>query len=157
MASVYLSLGTNLGNREANLNEAVAMIEKRIGSLSSVSAFYQTAPWGFESENDFLNLVLACETKLSPESLLQETQFIEIELGRTKKSNGSYSDRMIDIDILYYEQLIVETPRLIIPHPLLHLREFVLAPLNEIAPLFLHPIFQKTTEQMLSELKNSSK
>jgi 2-amino-4-hydroxy-6-hydroxymethyldihydropteridine pyrophosphokinase len=155
MASVYLSLGTNLGNREANLNEAVAIIEKRIGRISSISAFYQTAPWGFESENEFLNLALCCETNLSPKELLKETQFIEIELGRTKKSNGNYSDRLIDIDILYCNDQIMNTPELVIPHPLLHLREFVLAPLNEIAPQFVHPVFQKTTEQMLFELKNS--
>lgn len=156
MTTVYLSLGTNLGDRESNLNEAVTMIKERIGSISSVSAFYQTAPWGFESPNEFINLALACKTVLSPTELLTTTQQIEVELGRTKKSNGNYSDRLIDIDILYYDQLVLNTHCLTIPHPLLHLREFVLTPLQEIAPHLFHPLFHKTTEEMLSELKNSS-
>jgi len=156
MVTVYLSLGTNLGNREANLNKAVAIIEKRIGSISSVSAFYQTAPWGFESSNEFLNLALETKTALTPEELLRETQLIEKQLGRLKKSNRSYSDRLIDIDILYYNQDIINTPQLIIPHPLLHCREFVLAPLNEIAPHLLHPVLQKTTAELFAALKKSS-
>lgn len=156
MAVIFLSLGTNLGDRESNLKEAISIIKKRVGSIISLSAFYQTAPWGFESTNEFLNAVVKVNTPLSANELLLETQSIEIELGRLKKSNGSYSDRIIDIDILYYDQVCINSPNLVIPHPLLHLREFVLAPLLEIAHDWQHPILHKTTTELLAELKNTS-
>ncbi len=156
MAVIFLSLGTNLGDRDSNLKEAISIIKKRVGSIISLSAFYQTAPWGFESTNEFLNAVVKVNTQLSAIELLLETQSIEIELGRLKKTNGSYSDRIIDIDILYYDQVCINTPNLVIPHPLLHLREFVLAPLLEIAPDWQHPILHKTTTELLAELKNTS-
>ena len=156
MATVYLSLGTNLGNREENLNKAVSQIEKRIGRISSLSAFYQTAPWGFESQNEFLNIALKVESTLSPVEILRTTQNIETDLGRTLKSNGNYSDRVIDIDILFYDKEIINTPDLVIPHPLLQLRDFVLTPMVEIAPDFSHPIFKKNMTELLSELKNTS-
>ena len=101
MAKVYLGLGTNLGDKEQNLRDAVQKIEEQVGEVVSLSAFYVTAPWGFASENSFLNAAACVETELSPLEVLQETQMIEKELGRTKKSvNGIYSDRLIDIDPL---------------------------------------------------------
>ena len=108
MAKVYLGLGTNLGNKEQNLRDAVQKIEEQVGNVVSLSAFYVTAPWGFASENSFLNAAACVETELSPLEVLQETQMIEKELGRTKKSvNGIYSDRLIDIDLLLYEDLVL--------------------------------------------------
>lgn len=136
---VYLGLGTNLGDLDLNLNKAIEEIEKRVGKVISQSAFYKTEPWGFESPNTFLNAVICIESSLRPDEVLRETQYIEKHLGRTKKSNGSYSDRIIDIDILFYDDLIIESELLTIPHPLLHQRDFVLLPLKEIAPDLFHP------------------
>ena len=108
MAKVYISLGTNLGDKEQNLRDAVEKIEEQIGKVVSLSAFYVTAPWGFASENSFLNAAACVDTDLSPLEVLRETQLIERELGRTKKSvDGVYSDRLIDIDLLLYDDLVL--------------------------------------------------
>lgn len=140
---VYLSLGTNIGDKEQNLLTALDKIDKQIGNVVSQSAFFATAPWGFESVNTFLNACVAVETDLSPEELLNECQAIERQMGRTQKStvatqaDGSttavYHDRVIDIDILLFDNRIIKTPRLTIPHPLMHRRRFVLEPLAQIA------------------------
>ena len=139
---VFLGLGSNLGNREGYIRKAVALIEAYVGTVVRRSSLIETEPWGFESENRFLNGVILCKTALSPRELLKATQRIEKELGRKKKSkclnvNSSkcrktYSDRPIDIDILLYDDLIVDEPDLKIPHPLMHERDFVMIPLNEI-------------------------
>jgi len=134
MPTVYLGLGSNLGNKEGNLKKAIVFL-RDLGKVISVSSFYQSKPWGFESENDFLNAAISIETSLSPFELLAGTQEIEKKMGRTSKSNGSYSDRIIDIDILLYDDLALDTPELKIPHPLLQERDFVLIPLAEIRPL----------------------
>ncbi|MBR5542115.1 MAG: 2-amino-4-hydroxy-6-hydroxymethyldihydropteridine diphosphokinase [Bacteroides sp.] len=140
MHQVYLSLGTNLGDKEANLKMAVNEITKRVGKVTSLSAFYTTEPWGFTSEHAFLNAVCRVYTTHSPMEVLRITQDIERLLGRLKKSiNGAYSDRMIDIDILLYDDLQMETPELTIPHPLMWERDFVMIPLKEIAPDIIHP------------------
>lgn len=144
MATVYLGLGTNLGNKEANLRTAIYKLQERIGKQISLSSFYETAPWGFESDHSFLNAAIGLETSLSPIEILHITQEIEKELGRTKKSvNGSYSDRLIDIDILLYDTLVLQTPELTIPHPLMTERDFVMKPLIEIAGNVIHPILKK--------------
>ncbi|WP_462342161.1 2-amino-4-hydroxy-6-hydroxymethyldihydropteridine diphosphokinase [Phocaeicola plebeius] len=149
MATVYLGLGTNLGDKEANLRTAIYKLQERIGKQVSLSSFYETAPWGFESDHSFLNAAIGLETSLSPIEILHITQEIEKELGRTKKSvNGSYSDRLIDIDILLYDTLVLQTPELTIPHPLMTERDFVMNPLIEIAGNVIHP----TREKTLSEL-----
>ena len=133
MHTVYLSLGTNLGDKEANLTLAIKEIERRIGTIGAQSAFISTELWGFVSENSFLNAAVRVVTALSPEELLQETQQIERFMGRTQKSNGGqYHDRVIDIDILLYDDLSLSTPTLTIPHPLMNERDFVLIPLKEI-------------------------
>ena len=133
MHTVYLSLGTNLGDKEANLTLAIKEIERRIGTIGAQSAFISTEPWGFVSENSFLNAAVRVVTALSPEELLQETQQIERFMGRTQKSNGGqYHDRVIDIDILLYDDLSLSTPTLTIPRPLMNERDFVLIPLKEI-------------------------
>lgn len=144
MATVYLGLGTNLGDKEANLRTAIYKLQERIGKQVSLSSFYETAPWGFESDHSFLNAAIGLETSLSPIEILHITQEIEKELGRTKKSvNGSYSDRLIDIDILLYDTLVLQTPELTIPHPLMTERDFVMNPLIEIAGNVIHPTRQK--------------
>lgn len=141
---VYLGLGTNLGDKEANLHAVVQKINERIGEITSLSAFYVTAPWGFSSDHSFLNAACCVESELSPLDLLRETQAIERELGRMKKSvDGNYSDRLIDIDLLLYGDLILRTPELEIPHPLMTERRFVMEPLVEIAPDVVHPVLGK--------------
>jgi 2-amino-4-hydroxy-6-hydroxymethyldihydropteridine diphosphokinase len=152
MATVYLGLGTNLGNKEANLRTAIHKLQERIGKQVSLSSFYETAPWGFESDHSFLNAAIGLETSLSPIEILHITQEIEKELGRTKKSvNGSYSDRLIDIDILLYDTLVLQTPELTIPHPLMTERDFVMKPLIEIAGNVIHPTRQKTLSELYQE------
>lgn len=153
----YLSLGTNLGNKEENLRAAMKLIEEQIGNIVSQSAFYTSEPWGFMSENSFLNNVVAVSTTMSPEKLLETTQHIEFTLGRTRKSvNGQYADRLIDIDILFYEQQVTNTPTLTLPHPLMHRRLFVLEPLNQIAPTLTHPILKKDINTLFRELQEES-
>ena len=131
---IYLSLGSNLGDKEGNILRAYALIEQRIGHIVRKSSLHRTAPWGFESSNDFLNSVIAIETSLTPRELLTETQRIEKEIGRTAKTSadGTYQDRLIDIDILIYNDLIIDEPDLQIPHPLMNQRDFVLNPLKEV-------------------------
>ena len=147
-ATVYLSLGTNLGNKEQNLLRAIEEIQKRIGDVKAQSAFLHTEPWGFESENTFLNAAVRVETILAPLDLLHATQQIERQMGRTCKSaNREYHDRIIDIDILQYypaagypvgsllvdeDGLHISSAELTIPHPLMNERDFVLIPLSEI-------------------------
>ena len=150
MAEVYLGLGTNLGDKENNLNLAMDEIRKRVGEITSLSAFYATDPWGFDSQNSFLNAVCKAHTTLSPFEVLSTTQAIEKDLGRIRKSiGGQYSDRPIDIDILLYDNLIIDTPQLSIPHPLMHKRLFVMEPLTEIAPELVHPVLQQTMKELL--------
>ena len=137
MTPVYLSLGSNLGDRHSLLLSAIDLLARRVGRLVLASSFIETEPWGFESPHRFLNAVVLLHTDLSPHALLKETQAIERELGRIRKtpvSEGtrSYSDRPIDIDILLYGDLHLSTPELTIPHPLMNEREFVLRPLHEV-------------------------
>lgn len=122
---------------------AAALLAERVGDVLALSGFYETEPWGFASENLFLNAAVKLRTALSPSGLLLATQEIEREMGRTEKSNGSYHDRIIDIDILLYDDCIWDSPELVLPHPLMHQRKFVMQPLAEIAPLVVHPIIKK--------------
>lgn len=135
MHKVYFSLGTNLGNREEMLNTAITHINEKIGTVVCQSSFYDTEPWGFRSDNRFLNAAVCCLTAMTPHEVLHESQRIERLMGRTRKSaGGEYHDRPIDIDILLYDDITVDTPELRIPHPLMREREFVMAPLREILP-----------------------
>ncbi|MCQ2093451.1 MAG: 2-amino-4-hydroxy-6-hydroxymethyldihydropteridine diphosphokinase [Bacteroidaceae bacterium] len=128
----FLSLGTNLGNKVANILGAIKLIQGRIGNVISLSDFIITDPWGFESENRFMNAVISISTDFSPLELLKLTQQIERELGRTSKSvNGEYHDRVIDIDILLYDDIRINTPELTVPHPFMQQREFVMKPLRQ--------------------------
>ncbi|WP_028902210.1 2-amino-4-hydroxy-6-hydroxymethyldihydropteridine diphosphokinase [Prevotella sp. P6B4] len=130
---VFLSLGSNLGDKEANIRKAILLIGERVGLVLRQSSLISTEPWGFESDNRFVNAAVLCETMLSPREVLLATQQIERELGRTHKSvGGHYADRLIDIDILLYDDLRVDEPDLQIPHPLMLKRDFVMIPLREI-------------------------
>lgn len=148
MAIAYLSLGTNLGNKRRNLITAAALLAERVGDILALSGFYETEPWGFDSENTFLNAALKLRTSLSPSALLTVTQAIEKELGRTVKSKDFYQDRVIDIDILLYDDLVLDTVDLKIPHPLMEKRAFVLNPLSEIAPFVVHPILKQSIKDL---------
>ena len=153
MAWLYLGLGANLGQREKTLQRAIERIQETIGPIVARSAFYHSEPWGVSSANTFLNACLIVETDLDARACLRLTQNIEKELGRTMKTeNAQYHDRLIDIDILFYDNLILNEKDLTIPHPLLHKREFVLKPLSEIAADFKHPVLQKSVAELLAIL-----
>lgn len=129
----YLSLGSNLGDRHATMQSAILLLDKQAGTVDRVSSAIETEPWGFKSANKFLNMCVRITTNLSPEQLLTTTKNIELQLGRTTKSvNGQYHDRPIDIDILTYDDLHINTPSLTLPHPHMHERDFVMIPLREI-------------------------
>lgn len=150
---VYLALGSNLGDKAAYIQKAILMIEQQVGPVEKISQMYTTKAEGFESENEFMNAALCVHTHLSANDLLLTTQQIEKLLGRTQKSqNGRHFDRCIDIDILYYNMEQINLPNLIVPHPRMHLRGFVLQPLCDIAPKLKHPIVGKSTQAMLSSL-----
>ncbi len=141
MPLAYLGLGTNLGNKSNNLDAAIQQLSLHAGKICVCSGYHLSKAVGFETENDFLNAVVLLETTLTPLKLLKITQLIEKELGRTSKSvNGNYSDRIIDIDILLYDLLIIDLPELKIPHPKMTERDFVLIPMVEIAPNLIHPV-----------------
>ena len=145
---VYLGLGTNLGDRASNILRAIQLIGERVGTVVRQSSLIETEPWGFESPNEFLNAVILCETERTPREVLRLTQKIERDMGRRKKnslnsirnatlskrelSSLNYSDRPIDIDILLYDDMTIDEPDLKIPHPLMHERDFVMIPLEEI-------------------------
>ena len=130
---VYLGLGSNLGDCRKNLERAIRLIDDRVGQVTRQSSFIETEPWGFESPNKFLNAVILCETTRSPREVLLLTQQIERDMGRMKKSvSGGYADRAIDIDILLYDDVTIDEPDLKIPHPLMHERDFVMIPLEEV-------------------------
>lgn len=154
--TIYLGLGTNLGNKEENLTRAIETLSLALGPCVSQSSFMETEPWGFDSENSFLNCVVAFETETTPAELLDTTERIERALGRTHKSvGGCYHDRAIDIDILLYGSRIINSQRLTIPHPLMHKRTFVLEPLAEIAPVTIHPAIGKSIRELLEELRKN--
>ena len=153
-APIYLGLGTNLGNRDQNMEMAIKNIEKQIGIITSQSAFYSSEPFGFESDNMFLNCVVEVSTSLLPYELLTATQMIEKEMGRFTKTDGNgYSDRIIDIDILLYENIVIyDPPKFVVPHPEMHKRHFVLKPLAEIAPQFVHPVLRRNINELLVDI-----
>ncbi len=190
---IILSIGTNIGDRERNIENAVKALGE-IGKVGAVSPIYTSEPWGFESENGFYNIALILESELSPLDLLRETQRIEKELGRTAKTTTEYADRVIDIDIIDYDGQIITISQqstvnsqqqnvgtqrvvsdypmgqnnsqfsilnsqlsiLILPHPLMHLRNFVLYPLADIAPEWRHPILKLTAQKLKERSEDKS-
>lgn len=147
MEKVYLCLGGNIGDTRNYLQNAVAMIGRRIGRVVSQSAVYQSEPWGFNAEQMFLNQVVVAETELEPHAVLELCLQIEAELGRTRSGNG-YEPRTIDIDIVFFGNRIIDQPDLQVPHPLMHRRNFVLRPLCDVAADFVHPVFGLTVKQL---------
>jgi 2-amino-4-hydroxy-6-hydroxymethyldihydropteridine diphosphokinase len=149
MSLIYLLLGTNLGNKEANIKcTKEKLLDKELKILKE-SSVYETEPWGFEHPESFYNQVIKSETHISPNDLMDLLLEIEKELGRTRESGG-YKARIIDIDILLYDDIIMHSDLLIIPHPKMHLRRFALEPLCEIAPLLIHPYFNKSIKELLN-------
>lgn len=142
-----LSLGTNLGDKRANLAAAVAEL-RHIGTITHCSPIYETTPWGFDSDNRFWNIAVTMETELTAPQLLTATQTIEKHLGRTATTTLSYADRMIDIDIIDHNGESLDTPVLTLPHPRMHLRNFVLYPLCDIAPGWQHPTLHLTAAEL---------
>ena len=147
MSKIYLSIGSNKGNRYSQIKEALNLIREDIGGITSISKIYETKSWGFESEN-FLNLCIAINSKLSPDKLLFSINNIEKKIGR-KRDSQKMKAREIDIDIIFYSNRIVNQKELIIPHPSLEFRNFVLVPLNDIASDFIHPILSKSVKELL--------
>jgi 2-amino-4-hydroxy-6-hydroxymethyldihydropteridine diphosphokinase len=149
---VYLALGSNIGNRLANLKAAIGNLTPQM-AVKNRSSVYETPPWGFTAQAEFLNQVIMVETYLKPQALLSHLKRLEIALGRVPSfQNGP---RLIDIDILFFDDLVLDTPPLVIPHPRLHQRAFVLVPLAEIAPDLVHPVLDKPIHKLLDDMDRS--
>jgi len=155
MAIVYLSLGSNYGDRVGYVQQAASLLGTSDGvSIIRTSSFYETEPWAMDTDNWFVNAVVEIKTTLAPQDLLELCHRIENQLGRKRPANGQYTDRTIDIDILFYNKDIVNDDNLIIPHKFVHLRAFTLVPLLELIPNFEHPILHKTIAQLHNDLEN---
>jgi len=155
MNLIYLSLGSNLGQREQFLQAALEHIQNRIGGIESVSRYYESEAWGFSSAYSFYNCCLSLQTTIEPLPLMELLLEIEQEMGRLRQGMG-YSDRVIDIDMLLYGDLQLDHPRLTLPHPSMGDRKFVLAPLAEIAPLLIHPVAGISISKMLQVCDDKS-
>ncbi|MBT8281667.1 MAG: 2-amino-4-hydroxy-6-hydroxymethyldihydropteridine diphosphokinase [Muriicola sp.] len=151
----YLSLGSNEGNRVYFLQKGLFLLQERVGIIKKISPVYESPSWGFEA-GDFLNLCLELDTLLEPEEMLNQLLQIEQQLGRKRSSEGGYQSRQLDIDLLYYDQVVMENERLTIPHPGIPNRRFVLRPLADIAPQFYHPALAKDTRNLLQACRDKS-
>ncbi|MBO9635723.1 MAG: 2-amino-4-hydroxy-6-hydroxymethyldihydropteridine diphosphokinase [Chitinophagaceae bacterium] len=149
MNKVYLLIGGNMGNRQENLQKAIALIRQRIGEVQQASSIYETAAWGKTDQPSFLNQALLLYTAMEPLPLLKEILAVELQMGRERiEKNGP---RTIDIDIIFYNDAIIDEPGLIVPHPAMAQRRFVLTPMAELSPQLLHPVLKRTMQQLLEE------
>jgi len=150
MSTVYIGIGSNLGDREEHCLKAIRLFSEKGILVTRRSSMYETEPWGVKDQPKFLNMAIEGETGLTPAGLLEVLKMTEDEVGRTKTYR--WGPRVIDLDILLYDDLVISTPELTIPHPRMHEREFVLRPLAEIAPEKIHPMLEKTMRELLSDL-----
>jgi 2-amino-4-hydroxy-6-hydroxymethyldihydropteridine diphosphokinase len=150
---IYLSLGSNLGDRLANLRNAITNLSPRVSPIMQ-SPVYETRPWGYSDQPDFLNQVIKANTSLDPLELLEFFKDTEVMMGR--KETFRFGPRLIDLDILFYDDLILETPTLTLPHPRISERAFILIPLADIAPELYHPVLNKTIQQLITGMDTSS-
>jgi len=155
MNKVYLSLGSNRGDRISNLDKARISIEKKLGKIVAGSFLYETPPWKMKDETDFINQVLLLETIVPVEQVMDAIIQMEERMGRVR-TQKKYESRIIDIDILFFNGEIIHTDKLVIPHPLMQQRRFVLEPMAEIAPEFVHPVFKKNILRLLEECSDKS-
>jgi len=154
MSTAYIGIGSNLGSREENCERAIKLLIENGITIVKRSSMIETEPWGVKEQPDFINMAVEIETALKPDSLLHLLKNIEIEAGRLPTSH--WGPRIIDLDILLYDDLIMETPDLKIPHPGISEREFVLKPLVEIAPDKIHPVIQKTIKDLFLQYRRNS-
>jgi len=153
MSRIYLGIGSNLGNKEQNIKTAMKLVAERVGTIVIQSSICKTMPWGFHSDNIFFNAAACVETNLTPMQVLSVIKLIEMEMGRTSKSaQGMYEDRIIDLDLLFYEDQVINEVMLTVPHPLLQYRMFVLMPMVEIAPDLIHPVLKLPMRELLYRL-----
>lgn len=149
-------IGSNQGQRELTISQSIKMLAERCGEVVLLSSLYETEPWGFIAEQNFLNQVVALDTEMNPYDLLRELLMIEKELGRKRHDVEGYESRPIDLDILYYDDMIINDDDLILPHPRLHKRRFALMPLCDIAADFIHPVFKRSNRELLNECEDIS-
>ncbi len=154
MQNIYLLLGTNEGDRRANLAKAIELCNKWAGRVSKLSSIYETAPWGKTDQSAFLNQAIRVESELPAQTLLEQLKDIEKEVGRV--STEKWGPRVIDIDIIFYGSEVIQQPKLLVPHPYLPVRRFALLPLAEIAGEFVHPVLKKTVNELLEECPDGS-
>lgn len=153
----FILLGSNMGDRESVITQAIYMIIKECGDLIGQSYLYESEPWGFETEQWFLNQVIEIKSTLSPQRLMSDLLSIETQLGRDRSHHyNHYVSRIIDLDILYYDDLVISNNIITLPHPKLHLRRFTLLPLCDIAPDFIHPVLNRTNRELLDSCEDIS-
>ncbi|MCG8574920.1 MAG: 2-amino-4-hydroxy-6-hydroxymethyldihydropteridine diphosphokinase [Flavobacteriales bacterium] len=150
--TIYIALGSNLGERETNLHLAYQLIEERIAPIGQKSSIYQTEPWGYDSDEIFCNSVVSLQSSMEVNQLLEELKLIEKEMGRKSKKGNAYEDRLIDLDIIDFGGEVLQSSNLEIPHPRMHLRSFVLDPLFEIAPEWIHPSLKVPVSKLREKL-----
>lgn len=153
MAIIYIGIGSNMGDRQAHCKDAIEKLKDKGIVIKKASSMYETKPWGLEEQSDFINMTVEAETGLSPEKLLKTLKEVEKEIGR--KKTVRWGPRIIDLDILFYDDIVINIEHLQIPHPLLHKRDFVLFPLSEIAPDKVHPVLKKNIRQLKEEFRSA--
>ncbi|TNF40831.1 MAG: 2-amino-4-hydroxy-6-hydroxymethyldihydropteridine diphosphokinase [Bacteroidetes bacterium] len=155
-SKVITGMGSNLGDRFSALERAMEFIREEAGEITAVSSVWETEPWGFDADEQFLNMVIVLQTTLEPKRFIQLFRSIEGRMGRKKSGGGKYESRVIDLDILFWDDRVISMPGLEVPHPKLHSRRFVLEPLLEVAPEVIHPVTGLTVAEMLQFCDDNS-